>query len=54
MQKGGTGSGAAEKGDRVPLILITHATTENSIRGAANKIDASGIADVEAVIRVES
>ena len=54
VQKGGTGSGTAEKGDRVPLILITHATTENSIRGAANKIDASGIADVEAVIRVEA
>ena len=54
VQKGGTGSGTAEKGARVPLILITHATTENSIRGAANKIDASGIADVEAVIRVEA
>lgn len=38
----------------VPLILITHTTTENSIRSAVAKINASGIASVEALVRVEA
>ena len=48
----GADTSAAE--ERVPLILVTHGTTENSIRGAVAKINASGIANVEALIRVEA
>jgi homoserine dehydrogenase len=40
--------------ERVPLIIITHKTKENSIRNAVAKINVSGAATVEAVIRVES
>lgn len=47
------GTGEKEK-ERVPLVFVTHITTENSIRGAVNKINASGIAEVEALIRVEA
>ena len=46
--------GTESEGEQVPLILITHVTTENAIRGAAAKIDASGMAKVETIIRVES
>ncbi len=38
----------------VPVVFVTHGTTENSIRGAVNKINASGIAQVKALIRVEA
>lgn len=38
---------------RVPLIVITHKTTENAVRNAIAKINASGIGSVEALIRVE-
>lgn len=38
----------------VPLIMITHKTKENNIKNAVAKINASGIASVEAVIRVEN
>lgn len=48
------GAGAESEESRVPLVFITHRTTENSIRAAVNKINASGIAAVEAVIRVEA
>ena len=40
--------------ERVPLIIITHKTKENSIRNAVAKINVSGAATVEAVIRVEA
>lgn len=43
-----------EDNERVPLIVITHKTKENSVRNAAVKINASGIATVEAIIRVEA
>ncbi len=43
-----------EDNERVPLIVITHKTKENSVRNAAAKINASGIATVEAIIRVET
>ena len=46
--------GTESEGEQVPLILITHVTTENAIRGAAAKIDASGMAKVDTIIRVES
>ena len=39
--------------ERVPLIIITHQTKENSERNAVAKINASGLATVETVIRVE-
>jgi homoserine dehydrogenase len=40
--------------ERVPLIIITHKTKENSIRNAVAKINVSGAATVEAVIRLEA
>ena len=40
--------------ERLPLIVMTHKTKENSMRNAVAKINASGIATVEAVIRVEA
>ena len=40
--------------DNLPLIVITHKTTENSIKKAVVKIDATGMAKVEALIHVES
>ena len=40
--------------ERVPLIIITHKTKENSVRNAVAKINVSGAATVEAVIRLES
>ncbi len=39
--------------DRVPLIIITHKTTENAVRNAVAKINASGLGSVESVIHVE-
>ena len=49
VQKKGDG----EPDGFIPVVLVTHETTENSIRGAVNKINASGIAQVKALIRVE-
>lgn len=39
--------------ERVPLVIITHKTLESRIRGAAAKINASGIGRVRSLIRVE-
>ncbi len=50
MQKGS----GNEANDRVPLIIITHKTKENSVKNAVAKINASDIGTVEAVIRVEA
>ncbi|MBR2623061.1 MAG: homoserine dehydrogenase [Clostridia bacterium] len=50
MQKGSS----SEDGGRVPLIIITHKTKENSVKNAVAKINASDIGTVEAVIRVEA
>ena len=47
------GSGNEANG-RVPLIIITHKTKENSVKIAVAKINASDIGTVEAVIRVEA
>ena len=47
------GSGNEANG-RVPLIIITHKTKENSVKNAVAKINASDIGTVEAVIRVEA
>ncbi len=47
-----TQKGTAEDG-RVPLIIITHKTGENSIKNAAEKINSSGLGEVKAVLRVE-
>ena len=44
--------GSMEDG-RVPLIIITHKTGENNIKNAVAKINASGLGEVQAVIRVE-
>lgn len=38
---------------RVPLIIITHNTTENSVKNAVASVNASGLGTVESVIRVE-
>lgn len=38
---------------RVPLIIVTHKTYENSVKNAVEKINASGLGEVKAVIRVE-
>ena len=40
--------------DRVPLVIITHRTKENSVKNAVAKINASGLASVESLIRVEA
>lgn len=40
--------------DRVPLIVTTYKTKENSVKNAVAKLNASGLASVEAVIRIES
>lgn len=47
------GNAESEKG-RVPLIAITHKTTEKQIDAAVEKINATEIAEVKAVIRVEA
>lgn len=38
---------------RVPLIIITHQTSENSVKNAVEKINSSGLGEVEALLRVE-
>ena len=43
-----------EGDSRVPLIVITHQTTENAMKNAVAKLNASEIAAVDAVIRVEN
>ncbi len=43
----------AEDETNVPLIIITHKTTENSVKNAVAKINATEFGKVEAVIRVE-
>ena len=53
IQKRGE-SECAESDGPVPVIFVTHTTTENSIKGAVGKINASGIAKVEAVLHVEA
>ncbi len=40
--------------ERVPLVVIIHQTKENSVKNAIAKINESGIATVESVIRVEA
>lgn len=40
--------------DRVPLVIITHKTKENSVKNAVAKINASNLASVESLIRVEA
>jgi homoserine dehydrogenase len=45
--------GNAGEDGRVPLIIITHKTGENSIKNAVEKINASGLGEVQAIIRVE-
>ncbi len=47
------GKGDCDEGDRVPLVVITHKTKENSVKNAVAKINASEFAEVKAVIRVE-
>ena len=46
--------GKITDGDRVPLIIVTHKTNENSAKKAVEKINASDYASVEALIRVEA
>lgn len=43
-----------ETNGRVPLIIITHKTKENSVKNAVAKINALDMGSVEAVIRVEA
>ncbi len=43
----------AGESKRIPLIVITHKTTENSVKNAVKKINQSGITQVRSVIRVE-
>jgi len=50
MQKGNT----RNENGRLPVIIITHKTNENSVKNATAKINASGLGTVEAVIRVEA
>jgi len=42
-----------ENSSHVPLVIITHKTSENKIKNAVNKINGLGIGCVKAVIRVE-
>ncbi len=39
--------------NRLPVIMITHKSKENSVKNAVAKIDKSGFATVQALIRVE-
>ena len=43
-----------DENERVPLIIITHKTTENAVKKAVQKINETEYATAEAVIRVES
>lgn len=49
-----TQKGSTEDNGRVPLIIITHKTKENSVKNAVAKINASDMGTVESVIRVEA
>ncbi|MDE6585643.1 MAG: homoserine dehydrogenase [Clostridia bacterium] len=42
------------EGDKASLVVITHVTKENSVKKAVAEINATGIANVESVIRVIS
>ena len=48
-----TQKGTNDSVNRVPLILLTHMTTENKVKNAVAKINTSGLGTVEAVIRME-
>ena len=48
-QKGKT----SDENGRVPLLVITHKTTENAVKNAIAKINALGLGSVDALIRVE-
>lgn len=39
--------------ERVPLIIITHVSNENAVKKAIAKINASGLGEVQSVVRVE-
>lgn len=43
----------SDEPNRVPLVIVTHKTTENSINKAVEKINALGIGEVKSLIRVE-
>jgi homoserine dehydrogenase len=43
----------AENNDEVTLIIVTHKTTENSVKNVVAKINASELGTVDSVIRVE-
>lgn len=44
---------AGDESGRVPLLVVTHKTTENAVKNAVSKINLAGIGCVEALIRVE-
>ena len=46
--------GREENSTRVPLIIITHKTTENAIKNAVAKLNANELCEVKSVIRVEA
>jgi homoserine dehydrogenase len=46
--------GREENSTRVPLIIITHKTTENAIKNAVAKLNLSELCEVKSVIRVEA
>ena len=43
----------SEENGRVTLIIVTHKTRENYVKNAVAKINASGLGEVQALIRVE-
>ncbi len=43
----------ADENARIPVIVITHKTTEKSVKKAVEKINQTGLTTVKAVIRVE-
>lgn len=46
--------GREENSNRVPLIIITHKTTENAVKNAVARFETTGICEVKSVIRVEA
>ncbi len=46
--------GREENSNRVPLIIITHKTTENAIKNAVAKFESTALCEVKSVIRVEA
>lgn len=46
--------GREENSNHVPLIIITHKTTENAIKNAVAKFETTKLCKVESVIRVEA